>query len=174
MQNRFTASNLYKYRWSKIKIEFMAIQFIFIVIKPQSGFIWTKASALWMFFRTGTSHEEILHPLTTKIPILHNFTLKSSRVWIPWTKLFADIASSKRKYRRWPVHVFFTLVDFGVYVAFQMYVPTAGVGISKLSLQLSKRATEILSSSALQGWLWRMRNIFARLYTCKWIRAHKL
>ena len=29
--------------------------------------------------------------------------------------------SSKRKYRRWPVHVFFALVDCGVYVAFQMY-----------------------------------------------------
>lgn len=28
--------------------------------------------------------------------------------------------SSKRKYRRWPVHVFFTLIDCGVYVGYKM------------------------------------------------------
>ena len=28
--------------------------------------------------------------------------------------------SSKRKYRRWPCHVFFTLLDCGIYVAYMM------------------------------------------------------
>ena len=47
--------------------------------------------------------------------------------------------SSKRKYRRWPVHVFFTLVDCSVYVAFQLFKQQELEHVTMHALCISKR-----------------------------------